>query len=308
MPITNQIFMVRPANFGFNPETAKDNAFQEVPKTTAESTIAQRAIVEFDNFVNKLREIGIEVLVVQDSEQPEKTDAVFPNNWISTHPRGTLITYPMYSRNRRLERRSDIVDTLREKWHVERHLALESWEERPDMMLEGTGALVLDHEHEIAYACLSKRCTKQALYEWCEMAGYLAVPFSGIDPTGLPIYHTNVIMAVGRKQVVLATECVIPEDRSRIIATIGQTGKSLVDLSWSQIQQFAGNMLQLQGKFGPVWVMSSQAYTALTEDQVEQLQSDGSEILHADLRTIETYGGGSARCMLAEIFLPGKGE
>ncbi|MEL6802533.1 MAG: arginine deiminase-related protein [Bacteroidota bacterium] len=308
MPLTNQILMVRPANFGFNPETAKDNAFQEVPKSTSEETIAARAVKEFDEFVTKLEEVGIEVLVVQDSDKPEKTDAVFPNNWISTHAGGTVITYPMYSKNRRLERRPEIVNAIREKWQVERHLALESWEERHGMMLEGTGALVLDHDHEIAYACLSKRATQAALDEWCEMTGYLAVPFNGVDPSGLPIYHTNVIMAVGKSQVVLSTECVIPEDRHRVVATIGQTGKTLVDLSWPQIQQFAGNMLQLKGKFGPVWVMSSQAYSSLTTEQAEQLQSDGSQILHADLKTIETYGGGSARCMLAEIFLPERRE
>lgn len=295
--------MVRPANFGFNPETADDNAFQEVPGAVSEASIAERAVQEFDGFVEKLREVGIEVMVIEDSPEPAKTDAVFPNNWITTHSDGTLITYPMYSPNRRLERRGDILDAIADRWTVNRHMALESWEKYPDMMLEGTGALVLDRAHKMAYACLSKRSTHQALNEWCEMTGYLPIPFQATDPFGLPVYHTNVIMAVGKGQVVICTESIIDKDRSRVMASIGQTGKLLIDLSWHQIAQFAGNMLQLQGKYGPVWAMSSQAYTALDQKQVQMLQSDGSQIVHADLKTIETYGGGSARCMLAEIFL-----
>lgn len=296
--------MVRPVNFGFNPQTAVDNAFQEPPGDTSKKSIAAGAQEEFDAFVTQLRAAGVEVTVIDDTQEPLKRDAVFPNNWITTHADGTLITYPMISPMRRFERRSDIIEQLQESYLVNRHIALEAWEEERGKMLEGTGALILDRDKRIAFACISKRCSRTAVEEWCSMMDYQPVTFNGTDLLGQPIYHTNVMMAMGEEQIVISPDCVSKNEGPWLLEQLQRTGKEIIRISWEQVKQFAGNMLQLRGKDGLIWAMSTAAYESLTPAQVQILSKNQTQIVHSDLSTIETYGGGSARCMLAEIFLP----
>ena len=298
--------MVRPVNFGFNPQTADDNAFQEAPGETSLKSIAVGAQEEFDAFVAKLRAAGVEVTVVDDTQEPLKRDAVFPNNWITTHADGTLITYPMFSPMRRLERRDDIIEQLQEAYTINRHIALEAWEEEKGKMLEGTGALILDRDNRIAFACISKRCSREAVEEWCSMMNYQPVTFNGTDPLGQPIYHTNVMMAMGEDQIVISPDCVSKNEGPWLLKQLERTGKEIIRISWEQVKHFAGNMLQLRGKDGLIWAMSTAAYESLTPAEVQKLTKNDTQIVHSDLTTIETYGGGSARCMLAEIFLSTK--
>lgn len=301
---TNHIFMVRPRNFGSNPETVEDNAFQhEAPFQELES-IAVRAIAEFDEFVTKLRAAGVDVLVVEDTNVPLKTDAVFPNNWITTHDDGVVVTYPMYSEIRRIERRRDIIDQLAEKFTVRRLITLEGWEEQ-DRMLEGTGSMILDRTNRIVYACDSMRTDPTSLREWATMMRFTSVSFKAVGSDNTPIYHTNVMMALGTTHAVICLEAIREEEEKRkVVDSLVAAGKQIVGITYDQMEHFAGNMLELKGADGPVWAMSSAAYEALSEEQREELQSSNAKLVHSKLTTIETYGGGSARCMMAEIFLP----
>lgn len=300
---TNRIFMVRPANFGSNPETVDDNAFQQEAPDGEERSIAKKAVVEFDHFVAKLRAAGVEVLVIEDTPVPVKTDAVFPNNWITTHDDGVVVTYPMYSDIRRIERRKDIIDQLAEKFTVSRLITLEAWEEQ-DRMLEGTGSMILDRTNRVVYACDSMRTDATSLKEWAIMMRYTSVSFSAVGSDGVPIYHTNVMMALGTTHAVICLEAIHDEtERQLVVNSLEAAGKKIVNISYGQMEQFAGNMLELKGANGPVWAMSTAAYDALTDEQRKELQSSHAELVHSQLTTIETYGGGSARCMMAEVFL-----
>ena len=301
--ITNTLMMVRPANFGFNTETAESNAFQ-VNDTQLNSTqIKALAVKEFDEFVNRLRKVGIHVIVVEDSHEPAKTDAVFPNNWISFHEDGTIITYPMLSEVRRLERRPQIINQVGETHQINRQIAYEEYENQA-RFLEGTGSLILDRPNKIAYACRSERTNKMVLEQFCEEMGYTAVLFDAVDGMQMPIYHTNVMMAVGKDFVVICMGSIpSPTDRTQLLNTFSMTGKTVIEITLVQMMHFAGNMLQVQGKEKDYLVMSEQAYQSLNEPQIEQIKSH-TNILYSPLKTIETYGGGSARCMMAEVFLP----
>lgn len=297
--------MIRPAAFTYNAETAVNNAFQ---KNNASEDIQQKALQEFDAFVEKLRAAGITVTVVQDTAEPHTPDSIFPNNWISFHQDGTIVLYPMFARNRRAERKQGVKDTIARLFHVKAQLDF-TGEEARERYLEGTGSMVLDRENRIAYACLSARTEQQLFEDWCRQMHYQPCSFVSKDEQGGEIYHTNVMMCVADQYVVICLDSIVAlEERERVLATIQQTGKQVVEISYVQMNQFAGNMLQLENGQGQKFlVMSSSAFHALRAEQVKQLESF-NPIIHADLNTIETNGGGSARCMIAEVFLPPIGE
>ncbi len=303
--ITNNVFMIRPANFGFNEQTAGNNHFQTKADESQADHIKRQAIVEFDNMVELLKGKGVHVDVFQDTEAPLKPDAVFPNNWISTHADGKIITYPMFSFNRRIERRDDIVEHLKLDFEVNERISLEHNEDE-GKILEGTGSMIFDRENKIAYACLSERTDRNLFNMFCQLLGYQPVDFMALDKNGTPIYHTNVMMALGDKFAVICTECIVDAiDKRKVVDILSRTGKTIVDISLEQVNAFSGNMLQLKVKGGSVLVMSRTAYNSLTSQQIEVL-SDFSEILIPNIDTIEKFGGGSVRCMIAENFLEQK--
>lgn len=303
---TPHILMVRPANFGFNPETAESNAFQSRDQLLTADEMRQAALLEFDRFVATLREAGVQVIVAEDSAVPVKPDAVFPNNWVTFHQEGHIITYPMFAPTRRLERSEAIIDTVLKagfkadgmRTHLEQS-------EAQQVFLEGTGSIIFDHVHRLAYACLSPRTDAGLLDTLCAQIGYQSVVFHSVDGNGQDIYHTNVMMALGETFVVICLDTVRdPQERALLEATFARTGKAIVEISLDQMNRFAGNMLQVRSLEGePLLVMSHQAYEALDAAQVQTLEQH-SKLVHPDIKVIETYGGGSARCMMAEVFLP----
>ena len=301
--ITSHIMMVRPANFGFNEETAENNAFQDASAERDDENIRKNAIREFDTFVEILRTNGIKVEVVQDSKEPVKTDAVFPNNWISFHEDGTVITYPMFSKIRRAERQESIIDQIASSYTVSNRYSFEQYEEE-DSFLEGTGSMILDRENNIVYACLSDRTDIKILDKWCVLMNYRKVVFQAVDESDVPIYHTNVMMSLGETFAIICLESVRSEEEQReLLASFMQTGKSVIEISLAQMNAFAGNMLQVSNRLGSTFlVMSEKAFQSLEKEQLEEIEKH-TQILRAPLNTIETYGGGSARCMMAEIFL-----
>ncbi len=303
MQTTSHLLMIRPVNFGFNTETAVNNAFQ-VPG--ADENAQQKASEEFNGFVQKLREAGVDVTVVDDTPDPYTPDSIFPNNWISFHQDGTICLYPMYAPNRRLERKEQVLNTIAAAFKINRTLDFSHYESS-HLFLEGTGSMVLDRDYNVAYACLSPRTDKKVLDDFCWQMNFREVSFLAEDRNHQAIYHTNVMMCVADRYVVICLECLpVPEQRKQVVDTILSTGKEIIDISLDQMNHFAGNMLQVEnaGK-EKLLVMSSQAFESLTKEQLVKLESF-NPIVHADLQTIETNGGGSARCMMAEIHLPKK--
>ncbi len=300
--ITSKVFMVRPSNFGFNAETAQNNAFQDNSGSLTKSEINSEAVKEFDNLVSKLKIHGIEVIVYEDSAKPLKTDAVFPNNWITTHEEGIIITYPMYSNNRRLERSSVIIEDLKHKFGYDRHYFFEHYETE-DKFLEGTGSMILDRENKIIYACLSERTNIEVLEKFSVLMSYKKIYFHSNDDKGKAIYHTNVMMALAEEFCIICMESIASEvEKSEIEQQLKLNNKEIIEISQDQVNHFAGNMLQLKNTKGERFlIMSEQAYHSLHEDQIAKIQSY-CRILHSPLNVIEKYGGGSARCMIAEIF------
>ena len=292
--------MIRPVNFTFNAETAVNNAFQVAG---ADAGAQHKALSEFERFVELLRHNGVDVTVVGDSPEPYTPDSIFPNNWISFHRDATVCLYPMYAANRRLERKPGVLDLLARKFRIDATLDFSGYEER-GLFLEGTGSMVLDRDKHIAYACLSPRTDKEVLLDFCRKMGYTPEVFIARDGSGRDIYHTNVMMCVGDRFVVVCLDSLpIPSQRQHLEAAIRASGKTLIPISLDQMNHFAGNMLQVENQQGEkLLVMSSQAYASLTPAQIAQLGSF-NRILHSSLTTIETNGGGSARCMLAEIHL-----
>lgn len=308
--ITNTILMVRPRHFGYNPETANNNSFQTNDSSLSRDTISQKARKEFDAFVQKLREAGVRIIVVEDSDEPVKTDAVFPNNWFTTHQDGTLITYPMFSPIRRTERQQYVIDQLSRQCRISRWVHLED-KELEERFLEGTGSLILDRVHRVVYACRSIRTDEGLMDEFCRWRGYEMVLFDAYDRAGIPIYHTNVMMALGISYTVICMEAIHNEEhRLHLTECFERTGKEIITITLEQMNAFAGNMLQVRSAENPddnYLVMSEQAYRSLEAEQIERIERH-SRILYSSLDTIETYGGGSARCMMAEIFLEMKKE
>jgi hypothetical protein len=299
---TNSVLMIRPGRFYLNPETAADNAFQRDANYGSDA-LTLLARQEFDAAVQTLRAAGVNVHVFEDTADPEKPDAVFPNNWISTHHNGRIALFPMYSALRRRERRQDIVEELGKQYRVSKVIDYSAFEEE-GCCLEGTGSLVLDHVNKIAYVSLSNRSNPKVIRRFADDFKYEPVTFSSIGPNGQPIYHTNVMMCIGTAFAMVGLE-MIPNkaEREAVRAHLEKTGKEIVELSADQIANFAGNAIELHDKNGEkVLVLSSRAARALAEDQRETL-ARYARLVPLELPTIE-LGGGSARCMIATIHLP----
>lgn len=301
MQTTSHILMIRPVNFAFNAETATNNAFQV---KNEETNVQQKALKEFDEFVSLLRKNGVDVTVVHDTAEPNTPDSIFPNNWVSFHGDGTILLYPMYAPNRRAERKEHVLETIDEHFLVKKKIDL-SHHEIDNLFLEGTGSMVLDRENRLAFACLSPRTAKKVLDEFCDKMNYSAVAFHSVDEQGQPIYHTNVMMCIADKYVVISLDSIHDmAERKEVVSAIQKTGKEIIEITYQQLNHFAGNMLQIEnGNHEKLLVMSTQAFQSLSSEQVQKLSSY-NRILHAPLTTIELNGGGSARCMIAEIHLP----
>jgi hypothetical protein len=307
--LASMVMMIRPAGFESNPLTAESNAFMvETSKPAAEQQA--EALREFDGLVQVLRDAGISVVVIDDTPEPHTPDAIFPNNWISTHADGRVVLYPMEAENRRTERRRDVIDVLVKQHgrHVSEVVDL-SAHEAAGHFLEGTGSMVLDRVNRIAYACVSSRTHLDALGDFAQRMDYDAVVFDAVDDDGVPIYHTNVLMNIGERFAVVC-DVAIPraEQREAVLARLHETGHEIIHLSYAQLHAFAGNMLELRNRDGDrVVAMSEQAWNSLDDRQRELLAENG-RIVYSPIKTIETSAGGSVRCMLAEIHLPSEGE
>ena len=305
MQTASTVLMVEPIAFGYNSQTAENNYFQVEQK---EADIQEKALQEFNNFVGKLRDKGIKVITVKDTLEPHSPDSIFPNNWVSFHEDGRVALYPMFAPNRRVERRADILDTVRNEGFNISEINDLSSPENEDKFLEGTGSMIFDHDHKIAYGSVSLRLDEELFRDFCDEFGYTPVVFHSFQNVGnqrLPIYHTNVMMCVAEQFVVICLDCIDDElEREKVQEVIKSTEKEVIEISEDQMHQFAGNMLQVQNEEGTQFlVMSETAYKSLTKEQIEKIESY-CEIIYADLYTIEVNGGGSARCMLAEVFLP----
>jgi hypothetical protein len=301
--------VVRPAGFGYNPETAATNKFQHVP-AAAGGAEAAAARHELDGLAGALMGDGVRVCVVEDTADPPKPDAVFPNNWVSFHEDGTVVLYPMQPASRRRERRREIIDTVADRlgFKVSRVLDLTSHETQ-GRYLEGTGSLVLDHLARTAYACISPRTHPEVLEEWARELGYEPIVFRAVDRGGVPLYHTNVLMCIGAKAAVVGAEAIVAADRGRVIERLRASGREIIELGHGEIERFAGNMLELGtwdealGDYR-VLVMSETARHSLSGDAFARLSACTDEVLAVPIPTIERLGGGSVRCMIAEVFLP----
>ena len=304
------VLMVRPAAFGYNPETAATNTFQRPQDLGHDPGAAARARAEFERLAQALESEGISVCAVDDTPQPLKPDAVFPNNWLSFHDDGTLVLYPMQSASRRLERRQDIIDAVVQRLDFKvSHLIDLTHYERQGRFLEGTGSLVLDHIERIAYACTSPRTHPQLVAEWARELKYQAVIFEATDRAGAPLYHTNVMMCIGERAVVIGSGAIAPADRDRVLAQLGASGREIIEIGPGEIEAFAGNMLELgtwDEALGDsrVLVMSDTARRALKPELFARLSGCTDAVLAVPIPTIEKLGGGSVRCMLAEVFRP----
>ena len=294
--------MIRPVNFGFNEQTAGSNAFQN--RNAEHQLVQDKALTEFDTMVAKLRDNGVEVIVIQDTAEPHTPDSIFPNNWVSFHRDGTVFLYPMMAENRRLERREDIIIGLENEFKINHVIDLSRFESE-NKFLEGTGSMVLDRENKLSYACLSPRTDKDVLDLFCLESGYKPVLFHAVDQSGMDIYHTNVLMCVGSNFVVICLESIKDTaEKLTVIDTIAASQKELIDISFEQMNHFAGNMLEVQNLHGEkLIVMSKSAWDSLNQQQREKLSSFCKPV-YSDISTIESNGGGSARCMMAEMHLP----
>ena len=302
MQTTDTVLMIEPIAFGFNEQTAVNNYFQ----VQQEGNVQEKALEEFHSFVEKLRAKGINVLTIKDTIDPKTPDSIFPNNWVSFHQDGKVVLYPMFADNRRLERREDIINQIKEKFDIKEIIDY-SKIENENKYLEGTGSMIFDHNNKIAYGSISLRLDEELFRKFCSEFGFKPVVFHSYQTAGeerLPIYHTNVMMCVADKFVVICLDCIDDEtERKNVIDSIKNSGKELIEISEDQMQNFAGNMLQVQNNSGDKFlVMSQSAYRSLKLEQISAIEKH-CEIIYSDLETIESDGGGSARCMLAEVFL-----
>jgi len=301
--------MVRPINFRYNAETAVNNYYQKVLDNLSPEEANKKATEEFDDFVNKLRAVGVNVYVFQDDANPDTPDSIFPNNWVSFHADGRVAMYPMYAENRRLERREEMFEILADDFGFQVD-ELEDFSnfESEGLFLEGTGSMILDRVNKLAYAAISERTDIDVLESFCANFGYEPVAFKAYQTHNdqrLPIYHTNVMMCLGSSFSVICLNCIDDvAERKAVKDKLKETGKKLIEISEAQKEHFAGNMLNVCNDKGQEYcVMSSAAYSSLRADQIEAIEKH-AVILHSSLDTIEALGGGSARCMMAEIFLP----
>ena len=305
--LTNHILMIRPAQFRMNEQTAVNNYFQASAGLSPEEVV-KKSQEEFDAYVSVLREKGVQVTVVQDTEDPDTPDALFPNNWVSFHQDATVALYPMFAENRRLERREAVLEILEEDGFIIDQVMDYTAAEDSGVFLEGTGSLILDRVHKKAYCALSSRADEELFIEFCEDFEYTPVIFTAnqtVNGSRLPIYHTNVMMCLAETFAVICLDSIDDKkERKAVLNHLREDSKEIIAISEAQMHSFAGNMLQVLGsEEAPYLVMSSTAYKSLTPDQFSKIEQH-CEIIHADLSTIETCGGGSARCMMAEVFLP----
>jgi len=300
--------MIRPHSFRKNEETATNNLYQKTLEGVSASTVIEQAQAEFDRLSIALGDAGVNVFVFEEQLPHATPDALFPNNWISTHKTGTVCLYPMFAPNRREERREDVIVQLEHEAGFSIQNIVDFTEfELHNRFLEGTGSMVLDRINRKAYAAISSRTDETALLHFCQELDYEPVAFSAMQSAEgkrHPIYHTNVMMSIGTRFCAICLDSIDDaEERQAVSDELASDGREIIALSESQIEQFAGNMLELEGSNGPVIVMSSSAFHALDSEQIKRLKKHG-QIIHSDLETIETCGGGSARCMIAEIHLP----
>lgn len=305
MQSSDTILMIEPVAFGFNAETAVNNYFQ-VHQVSCDTQSG--ALQEFMNFVNMLRSYDINVITIKDTLTPHTPDSIFPNNWISFHHDGTLILYPMFAVNRRLERRSDILEQLSQKGFKISTVKDYTQFEAENRFLEGTGSMILDRDNKIAYGAISLRLDEDVFKKWCTEFGYQPIifhAFQSVNGQRLPIYHTNVMMCIASKFAVIGLETIDDKDeRALIVESLSKCHKEIIEITEEQVHSFAGNMLEVRNRQGkPFLVMSKCAYQSLSSTQIQRIRKY-TDILYADLHTIERNGGGSARCMMAEVFLP----
>ena len=306
--ITNTILMIRPVQFRMNEQTAVNNYYQKVLDNTSPQNVNSLAVKEFDAFVKKLRASGIEVIVVQDTQEFDTPDSIFPNNWISFHQNGSIALYPMFAKNRRLERKESVVKSIENHGFSIAFVQDYTGAEAASVFLEGTGSVILDRINRKAYCALSPRADEGLFIEFCEDFDFFPVVFSAYQNVGeerLKIYHTNVMMCVGDTFAVVCLKAIDDKkERKNVLNHLKKDGKTIIEISENQVNQFAGNMLQLQGKNQSSYIaMSQAALESLGQDQIAALRNHG-RIISSSLDTIEACGGGSARCMMAEIFLP----
>jgi hypothetical protein len=297
--------MVRPACFGFNRQTSPTNAFQQIPEHGAGIDLQGLALREFDALAAALDRAGVEVIVAADTASPVKPDAVFPNNWVSFHPDGTLVLYPMLAPNRRAERREELIAQVTREgaFRISRTVDL-SYREEQGKYLEGTGSMVLDRAWRVAYACLSPRTDLDVLGEFAQQLDYELVTFEAFDAAGSAVYHTNVVMAVGARLAVVCGEAIAQADhRAAVLAKLHATGHEVIDISLRQMHDFGANLLELAPPMGSVIALSTTAWQAFSAAQRRVLEAHGA-IVAVEIQTIERFGGGGVRCMLAEIHLP----
>ena len=306
--ITNTILMIRPVNFRMNDQTAVNNYYQKNLSNMLPATIQAKALEEFNGLVSKLRTEGVNVIVVEDTPEPNTPDSIFPNNWISFHADGTVGLYPMFAENRRDERREDVLNVLESNGFDINDVIDYSSAEEEEIFLEGTGSLLLDRENKIAYCALSQRADEDLVIEFCEDFEYTPVLFTAnqsVNGERLAIYHTNVMMALGEAFAVVCLASIDDKkERKQLVKQLKASGKEIVNITEAQVENFAGNMLQVIGANNQRFtVMSAVADACLTKDQRAVIEKT-SKIVSSSLSTIETCGGGSARCMMAEVFLP----
>jgi len=300
---TDNILLIRPAHFGFNSETAASNSFQQSSFEEGD-TVARKALEEFDNFANALRTHGVNVFIFNDTDAPAKPDAIFPNNWVTFHEDGTVVLYPMCTPNRRIERRPDIIDNLQQQFRVNNIIDLSHYE-NDNKFLEGTGSIVFDHRNRIAYAALSPRTNKEVFIGLCAQPGYSPVSFHAYNAQRQEIYHTNVMMCITDRCCIICSESITDEaERKSVLDSLSNTAHDIIEISKQQMNSFAGNMLAvLNNKSEQLLVLSQTAFNSLSQQQKEKL-GQYATLIPIPIPTIETIGGGSARCMMAEIFLP----
>lgn len=306
---TNTILMIRPIKFRMNEQTAVNNYYQKVLDNLLPETVNKKAQQEFDGLVEKLQKVGVNVIVVDDSKKFDTPDSIFPNNWISFHQNGNIGLYPMFAENRRLERREDILETLESKGYVINNIIDYTSAEEEGLFLEGTGSILLDRVHGKAYCALSPRADEDLFIEFCEDFEFTPVIFNAnqtVDGVRKAIYHTNVMMCLGETFAVICLSSIDDKlERKNVVQHLKEDGKEIIDITEEQVNNFAGNMLQVKGAKGDLYlVMSQSAYNSLTSSQIEKLKKHNKDIVSSSLDTIEACGGGSARCMMAEVFLP----
>ncbi|MCB9033612.1 MAG: amidinotransferase [Chitinophagales bacterium] len=299
---TNHLMMIRPANFSYNIETAQNNYFQNNISNNNNNNIQEEALIEFDRMTSLLLKNNISITIINDTITPIKPDAIFPNNWISTHSNRTIFLYPMYSKNRSVERRQDIIDLLREKFNYNEVFDISDYEKRKQF-LESTGSIIFDRKNKIAYAALSPRTDKDLFIEHCQQLNYTPIYFHSYDVHQQLIYHTNVMFALGNNFAIVCLESITDKkERALVIQSLEKTNYEIIDISLEQVYHFVGNMLQVININGDyILLMSSQARNALTISQVEKIKQY-TQLLDFDIEIIETIGGGSVRCMCCELF------